>query len=103
MSDLSNQHNNGSHQYQVFGNTAALCLALWAKNRIRLGGEEAVVVVGGIGGAVVGGGDLCDALNRLFMKGAELSLSLFLSVCLSYELIRCSAALFAGCMLKICN
>ena len=39
VSDLGNQHNNGPHQDRVSGNPSALCLALWAKNRIRLGGR----------------------------------------------------------------
>ena len=38
VSDQDNQHNNGPHQEQIFDNPSALCLALWAKNRIRLGG-----------------------------------------------------------------
>ena len=36
VSDLGNQHNNGPHQDQIFDNPSALCLALWAKTRIRL-------------------------------------------------------------------
>ena len=55
VSDQDNQHNNGPHQEQIFDNPSALCLALWAKNRIRLGG----------GGE---GGGRTDAPNRLFMK-----------------------------------
>ena len=39
MSDQGNQHNNGPHQDKIFDNPAALCLALWAKNRIRPGGD----------------------------------------------------------------
>ena len=35
---LGHQHNNGSHQDQIFDNPAALCLVLWAKNQIRPGG-----------------------------------------------------------------
>ena len=36
LSDLGNQHNNGPHQDQFFGNPYALCLALSAKNQILL-------------------------------------------------------------------
>ena len=41
VSDLGNQHHNGSHQDQIFVNLSALCLALWAKNRtVLLGALE---------------------------------------------------------------
>ena len=46
MSDQGNQHDNGPHQDQIFDNPSALCLALWAKHRIRLGWG----VGGGVGG-----------------------------------------------------
>ena len=51
------KHNNGPHQDQIFDNPSALCLAMWAKNRIRL--KEGT-----------------DAPNRLFTKGVQLSVSL---------------------------
>ena len=54
VSDLGNQHNNGPHQDRVSGNPSALCLALWAKNRIRLGGR-CVWERGGGGGRGRGG------------------------------------------------
>ena len=38
MSDQGNQHNNGPHQDPIFDNPSALCLAVWAKNQIPLGG-----------------------------------------------------------------
>ena len=55
MSDLGNQHNNGPHQDQIFDNPSALCLALWAKNRMAKGGG----VVSGEGGGGGGRGDRC--------------------------------------------
>ena len=60
VSDQGNQHNNGSHQDQIFDNPSALCLAPWAKHRIQLGG---------------GGGGGTDAPNVLFMKLVRLSVS----------------------------
>ena len=51
-----NQHNNCSHQDQIFDNPSALCLALWPKHRIRLRGGT-------------------DAPNVLFMKLGRLSVS----------------------------
>ena len=36
--NLGNQPNNGPHQDQIFHNPSAVCLALWDKNRIWLGG-----------------------------------------------------------------
>ena len=56
VSDLGNQHNNGPHQGQNFDNPSALCLALWAKSRIRLRG-------GGGGGG--GGGGMMHAIGSL--------------------------------------
>ena len=38
VSDQGNQHNNGPHQDQIFGNSSILCLVLWAENLIRLEG-----------------------------------------------------------------
>ena len=38
VSDLGSQHNTGSHQDHISDNPSDLCLAMWAKNRIRLGG-----------------------------------------------------------------
>ena len=56
----------------------ALCLALWTKNRIRLG----VMGWGRSGGG--GEGGETDVTNRLFMEGVALSLSLVsVSLCLS--------------------
>ena len=58
VSDLGNQHSNGPHQDQIFDNPSTLCLAMWAKNQIRLGGA--------------------DSPNRLLWKEYNfLSLSLF--------------------------
>ena len=65
MSGLGNEHNNGPHQDQIFDNPAALCLALWAKNRIQLW-----CVLGG------GGGEGVYHLD-LFMKGVFLSVALW--------------------------
>ena len=56
VSDLGNQRNNGPHQDQILDNPPALCLALWAKNWIRLCG---------------GGGGGPEVPNRLFMKGLD--------------------------------
>ena len=38
MSDQGNQHNNGLYQDQIVDDPSALCLSLWAKNRIRIWG-----------------------------------------------------------------
>ena len=55
----------------LFDNRFALCLALWVKSRIRLGGWG--------GGGVVAW--RTDAPDTLFMKGVGLFLSLSLSDC----------------------
>ena len=54
---------NGSHQDQIFDNLAALCIALWARNRIQL--------VEGWGGGGGGGGGGRLMRLRLFLKGAN--------------------------------
>ena len=56
------KNNNGPYQDRIFDNPSALCLALWAKHRIRMGGWG-------------GGGGGTDAPYRLFMKGVRLSVS----------------------------
>ena len=65
MSDLDNQHNNGPYQDQIFDNSSALCLALWAKIRFGWGWK-----VGG--GGREGGGGETNVPSGLFMKGVGL-------------------------------
>ena len=80
-------HNNGPHQYKIFDNPSGLCLALWAKNRIRLDG----------GGTY--------APNRLFEKGVGLSLSLCVSLSVSGLSLVCLCLSVSVCLslcLSVC-
>ena len=62
MTDRPYQHNNGPRQDQIVDNPSALCLALWAKNRIKW------VARWGVGG-------LMDQIGPLSREHDSLSLS----------------------------
>ena len=68
MSDQGIQHNKCPQQDQIFDNPSALCLALWAKNRIRFR-------VGGMGGG--GGGVVMHPIGSLRRQYDFLSLHFF--------------------------